>query len=688
MRTRPWQLLVSAIGGALLALASLTPAASAANPRTAIRDSASPAASRTPSVGAVADDSSIQFEVDLKLPDQAAAESFAQAVSSPGSSQYGRYLTAAQWEHQFSPSEQNVDQVTAFLKRNGFTGVAASGDRMSVSATGTAAQVVTTFSTSLSYHRFDGRTLRLADRELSVPASIAGTISGVTGVSETLAQPRAARANPETGAPAAPGTQTQPGTFPQPPGFRVAPPCGASYNDQLDAMLPPFGNGYPADPPWAVCGYTPPQLRSAYSLSGPDDGGGATVAIVDAYASPTLFSDAHHYAELNDPSNPLGSSQFSELLASSFNQAGRCGPGGWFGEATLDVEAVHATAPGANILFAGAQSCTTDALNASLRQIVDGHLADVITNSYGDDGGDVLDTAGDRASTDDILLMAAGTGISVMFSSGDNGDEFTTIGQVAADYPSTSPWATAAGGTSLQIGSSGNRIGEFGWSTARSFLCNPTLVAQKGCSSAQLNTWLPIDQALDGGSGGGTSIQYAQPSWQQGVVPASLSEVSGSTPMRVEPDVSLDADPATGFLEGETQKFPDGVYYDQYRIGGTSVSSPLLAGIVARADETAGHPLGFLNPALYGLYGQSGAYDDVVPAGPQDQSRADYANSVDASQGLLYTTRIIDYEGPETFCTKKSCSTQNVALNAAPGYDNMTGLGAPGSGFVNALAGH
>ena len=57
------------------------------------------------------------------------------------------------------------------------------------------------------------------------------------------------------------------------------------------------------------------------------------------------------------------------------------------------------------------------------------------------------------------------------------------------------------------------------------------------------------------------------------------------------------------------------------------------------------------------------------------------------ARGLLYTTRIIDYEGQEQYCTSTgACSTRNVALNATPGYDNMTGLGAPAAGFVSALA--
>jgi subtilase family serine protease len=678
-----------ALSGAAAALAISAGAATAATPRTTLTGSASPAAAKTPSVGAVPGDSSIDFEVALQLPNQSALQSFVQAVSTPGNAQYGNYLTPAQFESRFAPSQQTVDQVTSYLKQQGFTNIQASADRMAVDATGTATQIEQTFSTSMTYHSVHGQRLRLADRSLSVPTSVAGAIAGVSGVSDTLQTPQnASGTDPETGGPAT-TTPAASGPIPQPPGFRVAPPCNTYYDQAVDTTLPAFGNGYPSNPPWAICGYNPPQLRSAYGLNGADNGAGVTVGIVDAYASPTIFGDAQHYASLNDPANPLSASQFSEKTPDNFTKVNQCDASGWFGEETLDVEAVHATAPGANVIYSGAKSCSTPALNRALRKLVDKHLADVISNSYGDDGGDVLDSAGDRQSTDDILLMADATGISVMFSSGDDGDEFTTVGQVAADYPASSPWATAAGGTSLQIGSAGQRIGEFGWSTARSFLCNQAFINEGGCKKKQLNQWLPIDLALDGGSGGGTSVVYPQPFYQRGVVPNALSEVNGSTPMRVEPDVSMDADPATGFLEGETQTFPDGVYYDQYRIGGTSVSSPLLAGVTARADETAGHALGFLNADLYGIAHRSGAYDDIGPAGKQLQSRPDFVNSIDDTDGITFTDRIIDYEGPDQFCDSNgNCTNNTVALHATPGYDNMTGLGSPGANFVNALAGH
>ncbi len=678
--------------GALAASLAIASPAAAAGPRVQLKNSESPAAARTPRVGSVAGSTQIEFEVGLRLADPAGAQAFASAASTPGTSSYGKYLTPAQWEQRYGPAASSVAQVTSFLRQNGFTVGQAPADRLFIPATGTAAQIEQAFGTSLAYHRVQGATLRLATEDLSVPADLAGVISSVADVNQTIMRPADTTGAPA--APKAPAAAVQPAAssgseFPQPPGFRVAPPCGQYFGQAIDTTLPPYGNGYPPNPPWAVCGYTGPQFRLAYGLTGPTDGAGVTVAIVDAYTSPTLFADAHRFAAQTDPANPLKASQFSELPAKSYNQAGLCGPPGWFGEATLDVEAVHNTAPGANILFAGARNCS-NGLIRSLNKVVEGQLAQVITNSYGDPAGDVLDSASDRAVTDNILLLAQATGTSVLFSSGDDGDEYTTVGQVAADYPASSPYATAVGGTTLAIGSDGRRLNEYGWSTARSFLCNPAYVAAGGCTAAQLGTWLPIDLTLDGGSGGGTSTVYPQPSWQAGVVPTSLSEINGSTPMRVEPDISMEADPATGMLVGETQTFPNGVYYDTYRIGGTSVASPLMAGVIARADQTAGRSLGFLNPALYSLSGNSSAIYDVLPAGKLDQSRADFANSLNPSKGLFYTTRIIDYEGLEQYCSNptdpSTCSTRQVALHVTPGYDNMTGLGAPNSGFVPALA--
>ena len=447
---------LAAAGAAALAVAGASVATAATPAKVALRNSESPAAATTPRVGSVAAGTQMNFEVELKLADQAGAESFARDVSTPGNASYGKFLTPAQWEARFSPSAADVDQVKQFLTQSGFTVNGVSRDRMAIEASGTAAQVEQAFGTSLSMHQVDGQSLVLADQTLSVPSNIAGIVGGVSGVSDTLEKPDKTVGGPTTSTPTpAAGNPNQP-PFPPSPGFRVAPPCGQYYNQIFDTMLPPFPGG-PANPPWVVCGYNGPQFRSAYGLNDSNTGRGVTVAVVDAYLSPTLFADAHQFAQMNDPSNPFTAGQFETQAPAAFNKGGpnKCDAPGWFGEQTLDVEAVHDVAPGATVLAAAAKNCDSTALNKALRNVIDQHSAQVVSNSYGDNGGDVLDTAGDRQATDSILLMAAATGVTVMFSSGDNGDEFTTIGQVAADYPASSPYATAVGGTTLQVGQSG-----------------------------------------------------------------------------------------------------------------------------------------------------------------------------------------------------------------------------------------
>ena len=196
----------------------------------ALKGSRPVAAGTTAQVGAVSPSSRIDFEVQLKP--SAGAQAFAQAVSTPGSSSFRKFLTPAQWESRYSPSASQVAEVSAFLRSAGFSVGQVSADRMAVSASGTAAQVEHAFSTSLSYHRVDGAKLRLNDRALSVPGDLAGIVVGVTGISETLARPFNTTDDPVRSAPQSSGS----GNAPPPPGFRVAPPCGSYYNQKLSLI--------------------------------------------------------------------------------------------------------------------------------------------------------------------------------------------------------------------------------------------------------------------------------------------------------------------------------------------------------------------------------------------------------------------------------------------------------------------
>jgi subtilase family serine protease len=161
------------------------------------------------------------------------------------------------------------------------------------------------------------------------------------------------------------------------------------------------------------------------------------------------------------------------------------------------------------------------------------------------------------------------------------------------------------------------------------------------------------------GAGGGVSKVFVEPSYQKN---AGLN-LSG----RGVPDVAALADPQTGLLVGQTQTFPDGTHYDEYRIGGTSLASPIFAGLMALADQAAGHAHGFANPLFYA---NPGAFYDVVSV-KTAVARRNFVNGVDASNGTVDRLRTFDdYSGSPTQHT-----------NA--GWDNVTGLGTPSQAFLS-----
>ncbi len=287
-------------------------------------------------------------------------------------------------------------------------------------------------------------------------------------------------------------------------------------------------------------------------------------------------------------------------------------------------------------------------------------------------------------------MLADSTGVSVLFSTGDDGDNFADFGLTAPDYPASSPFDTAVGGTTLEVNKNNARQAEYGWSTAKQTLCASST---KNCGTA---TTPAGSLAWQAGDGAGTSYTYTQPFYQAGVVPSALAlrneNLFGPTPLRVIPDMSMDADAQSGLLIGLTQTFPtSGTYYGQFKEGGTSLASPLLAGVTADADQAAGQSLGFLNPVLYKADKQTpSVFNDILaPTSPNSTAviRVDYANTVNSSDGFLVSLRAIDYQGPETYCDGTgNCATRPVTNSPGPGYDGLTGLGSVGSKFLYYLS--
>jgi len=614
----------------LMVVAMIPGSALAAQPpRTTLNGSAPAWANSNNYAGAADPNGAVGFRVYLGWKNADAAAAFAAAVSDPSSPSYGQYLSAAQFRKQFAQPQAQVGAVQSWLKSQGFNVNYTPSNNHFVSAEGTVAQAQAAFGVQFAMYNVRGKSVRSPSNDVSIPDTLAMVVTGVIGLDDSAVFVETDHII--DGPPSA--------------GFRNAPPLSSYWDEFTSPYAYPSGFTDLASPPtaaWSVRGNTPDQIKGAYGIPATYDGTGQTVAIIDAYASPTILADVNQWS-LNRGLPTMSPSQFVEVVPPGIyrhpNNKSQ-DPSGWYGEETLDVEAVHGMAPAAKIVFVGAPNNYQD-LDAAMNHVVDRQLAQIVTNSYG--FSTELLPHGYVKPFEDTLIQAAAEGIGVYFSSGDNGDETSRFGFATPDWPAVSPWVTAVGGTSLGVDSTNTRAIETGWGTS-SYSCNTTTLA---CNRAG---WLY-------GAGGGESILFAAPWYQSGL------GFSG----RAIPDVAALGDPQTGFLVGQTQAFPDGNYYDEYRIGGTSLSSPIFAGLMALLDQKSGTPHGFANPLFYA---NPGAFYDVLSV-KTAVARRNFNNGVDASNGTADRLRTFnDYSGSPTQST-------------GPGWDNVTGMGVPNSSFLS-----
>ncbi len=634
------------------ALAAASP--SQATPRSAIRDTHPSWASASARVSAApVTTGTVNARVYLAGQNAAGLAAYATAVSTPSSADYGHYLSAAQVKAEFGPTSAQIAAVKAWLTGDGLT-VTSVNDSVDgyVAVSGSVSAAAKAF--SVTFQNFKGpdkRTDRAPAETASAPASVASAVLTVSGLDTATHQMKPADTLPPPG-----------------PNYWVAGPCSQYYAQKIATSEPP---AYGKSQPWNVCGYTPAQVRGAYGVNKSGmTGKGQTVAIVDAYASPTMPSDANEFAKVVGD-KPFRPGQYQQHLPSTFTDtaADECDAPAWYEEETLDVQQVHGEAPDANVRFVAGASCTDQDLLSALAYIVDNHVASIVSDSW----GDTADGESLTAAYEQVFKIGAIEGIGFFFSSGDSGYESPAedpgSDMIQTDYPPSSPWVTSVGGTSLAIGKSKNYEFETSWGT----LLDP--LSASG-TSWQYTPPGEYPDYYDGSSGGGVSTQYTQPFYQRGVVPASLAThlpdgTISPTPMRVEPDVSALADPSTGVLIGQTTLQPDGTTYafSLSRIGGTSVACPVFAGIEADAQQAAGHVLGFANPAIYQRFGTA-AYHDVTdhPLGPGylAEVRNNYTDPSTKTGPLITFLRTLGIDGEGA-----------AALPAVKGYDDSTGVGSP-----------
>ncbi len=637
MRLRHSWRAVAVIGAGALVLPALGSLSFAATPsRVSVAGSMPSWALTAHATGNASESTTLSVDVVLPLRGGNAAELLAAAVSNPTSKSYGKYQTAAQFNAQFAPTSASVAKVKSYLTGQGLAvDEVAQGNRW-ITVSGTVKQLDKAFGVTLKNYAYQGSQIAPSSNA-TLPSDIASLVSGVTGLSPLSLVHTTDHSKASSAVKVAP-TTVKPNVTPQVTPDTKNPQCSV-YWGQYRANVP-SSYGKTSLPTWN-CGYTPQQVKSAYGIGDATKAGltgkGVTVAIIDAYSNPNMLSDANNWSKtVGVPAFKPG--QYSDKgTATSFNQIKACGgTDGWWEEEALDVEAVHGMAPGANIHFVGAKNCDAG-IDKAINYVIQNHVADIVSNSYGNLGEAGL---GDEVAKEHAMfLQATIEGIGFYFSSGDDGDDTDQLPSPAADYSATDPLVTAVGGTSLGVNKDGSKLFETSWGSDLDFI-DP---ATKG-SPAHLDEPLPGD--FWGGGGGGVSTLFTQPYYQKGTVPASLSKMNGKTAMRVEPDVSMDADPFTGYYVEDTIS----TGFEAFAIGGTSLACPLFAGLQALASQGRPVAIGFANPLMYNL--KSIEFNDIVnPKTPRAVTDPD--------------SQIVVSFGFDT------------SLTAVKGYDDATGLGSP-----------
>ena len=402
---------------------------------------------------------------------------------------------------------------------------------------------------------------------------------------------------------------------------------GSAASSSAAAQSPAAQSASPAprvgQPPSVAV--SPAQLTAAYNL-GPlqkrgIEGAGQTIVIVDSFGSPTIAADLASF-----------DSAFGLRAPASLKVIQPAGPvpayrdnttrSGWASETSMDVEWAHVMAPAAAIVLVETPTAETEGL-AGFPQIVTAenyvlrhHLGQVISQSFGATE-QTFSSPAQLLAVRGPYRLAARDHVTVLAASGDNGasgetlDMHSVYNRPVVEWPASDPLVTAVGGTQLKLGQDGQRLAP--------------------------------DSAWNQG-GGGQSAIFARPSYQNGV-----ARLTGSH--RGIPDISMDASCSS----------PVAVYGTFQGGGGwqtscgTSLATPLMAGIVALADQVAGHPLGLINPALYKMSAAHSAGITDILAGD---------NAVHSDSGATVP-----------------------GYRAAPGYDLASGLGTVNAAvFVPLLA--
>ncbi len=653
---------------------------------TIIPNSVPPYVSRAQNLGPEDAGRVISITMRLALRDRAGRDTLLHDLYDKTSPQYQKWLTPEQYAARFAPTAQTAATVQNFLRSQGLTVTDVNRFNYTITAQGHVSDIQRAFSLQINRYSFAGQTRYSNANNPSLPVQLAGLVGSIGGIHEVRMQPHHVVQLDggvllQRRGPGGPGSGGQ--LYWEYQCYRGTEAHGFTTSGFMPAALYQ-GNRYGADitggpghlPP---CGYEPTTLQTAYGLipvyAGGLTGAGETVVIVDAFGSPTAAVDLAQF-----------SSTFG-VAPANFSVYNPQGPppfdSGWAGETTLDIEWSHAMAPGANVALIQTIDNFDNNLMGGIQYALDNHLGNVISNSYGSDEYD--DDPMDMQAWDDLLASASALGVSVNFSTGDDGDFYRAVGAYTVSVPSNSPHATAVGGVSVFLNADYSIKFQTGWGTTITRIAKPNGTNPPEVPPVCATTLAP-GQCFYFGGGGGMSQFFPKPSYQ--------SSLPGTG--RQQPDVSLTADPYTGVTIISSYSSPG--TFSVGVIGGTSASTPMFSGVWAIVNQKSvqhtGHSAGLAAPYMYTL--PHGAVLDVVQASPYTPTNL--AGNIFTGGPPMYEspTAITGPDVPTQFTSGfyQGTSTRwyglgfglDSTLVAGPGWDNVTGVGTPnGASFINAI---
>jgi kumamolisin len=438
-----------------------------------------------------------------------------------------KHLTRDEFAATRGADPADLEKVAEFAHEYGLTVVRSDAARRSVVLAGTVAAFSRAFQVELYRFEHPAGSYRGRTGAIQIPKELSGVITAVLGLDN---RPQAT------------------------PHFRIKKQAGTEHARKAQ----PAGT------------FTPPQVASLYDYPSAGAGKGECIALIELGGGYRASDIKHYFTSVLKVSAPPKVTAISVDGGQNTPTGNGDGPDG---EVMLDIEVAGGVAQQASLAVYFTPNTDQgfyDAISQALHDTANN--PSVISISWG--GPESTWTSQSLTEFNTVLEDAATLGVSVCIAAGDNGStDGVTDGLQHVDFPASSPYALACGGTKL-AGSGSTISSEVVWNETASG---------------------------EGATGGGVSAIFAKPDYQASAnVPPSVN--SGNFVGRGVPDVSGDADPDSGY----------DVYVDGQAtvIGGTSAVAPLWAGLIARINQMVGKPVGFLNPTLYAQ--AAGAFHDIT----------------------------------------------------------------------------